>query len=1345
MSNSPAPSTRQWTAPQRAAIEHTHGDLLVSAAAGSGKTAVLAERCARLVTEPPPRDAPPSTPRTGVDNLLVLTFTEAAAAEMRGRIADAIRAKLRTAPSRELPWLRRQVTMVDRAAISTLHAFCMRILRQHFHEANVDPAFDIIDEEEARLLQDDVLNQLLVQWHDLPAKPAPNAAYPALTAAAFTEFFEAFAQGRQSMLFDLILGLHRLLASTADPEAYIAKARGLYGSGAESSFSEFHHHTLRNRVRLARLATQRAADDAGKFTGNDQMATALRGALATLDRVSEILAAPATDYAAIWQQVRNTLDFAWPPRMKTIKEIPDFAGLKERVYEGTKKLFKELTELFTPDPNAMLRDLRELARPLETLLALTQQFDKAFIAAKRADNRLDFSDLERLAYTLLTQPQNSARDELRQRYHYLLVDEFQDINPLQEALLEALRNPAAPGQGNLFVVGDIKQSIYAFRLAEPQLFLERERKARADQSTDPAAVQKFISLQHNFRTHPPLLETMNRIFEKIITPEVVGIDYRNGHDLQPPPGTPQSAAPATNQPVTPKSGPSEKPLAPFIGTPVELHLAVMSPETTHDEDEATEPRADAPAPDAPPDDEADETHVESVSASEQEARLVAARVAALLSENRGISDKHGALQPLRPRHIAILLRTMKNKAMIYARALAERGVPVHADLSSGFFDTQEVKDALALLQVLDNPQQDIPLATVLLGPFGNFTHDDLALIRLAFDRKEVPFCQATALLAAPPSPADTEAGATAPQPLSSPPAELVTRLSALFAKLARWRELLRARPLHEGLAEIFAESKVLAYVAGLNTGQQRVANLQLLHQRALKFATFKKQGLHRFLRFIEKLREQEAAGDIGEAPVFSEASDVVRIISIHKSKGLEFPVVFVSGLGGKLRLSNPGPVLRHRDLGIGLYANDIERNISYPSAAALRIAYAQRSELRAEELRLLYVAMTRARECLILTGHVNKASDLEKWREPWQDWRSPLPEDMLLKGTRPLDWLMPALAADKPPTPGADLPVQVTVHAPEPVTAASLQETPVSETVAHLLAAEPLPATSDPRVDHLIKRVTAVYPHEAATRQPAVQTVTYLKSLADDRASAGEISALAPSGNSGQRGNAGQPPRAQPTPSTLEFPATPEDTAETAKRAEAAKQRGIATHRILQIIDLAAATTPAALDTHLQALIAAQQLTADEAARADLAGIRWFLFESQSGRRLSTLAQQIAADLRANFTPTRTIRREIPFTWLANPSLLPTQSSVLIPQSLPADLPTIRGVIDLLLANPSAHTAEIFDYKTDSPFLWQSRLDDYRRQMQYYLAAASEILAFPVTQTTLIFLAPHTEVVVTHV
>ncbi len=857
---------RNWTTPQAVAIAHGDGDLLVSAAAGSGKTAVLAERCARLVCEGSQgRAGGGRGRRCGVENLLVVTFTEAAAKEMRGRIAQAIQRRLKTLDAEhsagepvddeQRRWLRRQSAMVERANISTLHGFCNRVLKQHFHEAGIDPGFEVIDEEEAWLLRDEVLEQLLAKWHPLPAESAE--------AKGFGDFFEGYAQGREAPCREMILRLHNMLASTADPAAYLASARQVYSAaGAVETMDRYVKETLGGKLRLAEMAAQLACAEVVGYPGTEKMHEGLAGAAGAIKEARDML---LREGAQGWGTVRNVLNYEWP-KLKSVKEMDGFEELKERTWEATKELLKKLQLEFEGEPGGMVGDLVRIGSaggPLETLIWMAGEFDAAYTAAKRAQNRVDFHDLERLTLDLLTKPKGvpgEAVRELQSQFHYVLVDEFQDINPLQAALLEAVRSPGGrngKAEGNLFLVGDVKQSIYGFRLAEPGLFLERERAWKQDGPGDANAA-RYVALPHNFRSRPALLKVMNGLFGRLMTPEVVGVDYAAGHALVA--GEVQGAASSAN-------GLRE------AHDPVEVNLLVMQEEEPENDGEEAQ---------------GDQPQIESLSAVEQEARMVARRIAEMVAEGRLVRGKDGKMRRVEHRDIAILLRSVKSKAMIFARALAGRGIKAHADLSTGYFDTPEVRDTLALLQVLDNPKQDIPLATVMLGPYGGvgggkgFSHDDLAMIRLTFDRKEVSFAEAVARYqnaeCGMRNAKDEDGRVGGREFAGDAPSfslELAARLDLFFAKLAAWREKLSARPLHEGLAEIYGESKFWAYGAGLEAagtaggggdgrrrggvrgcgGGQRVANLRMLHQQALAFGGFRKQGLHRFLRFIEKLRD----------------------------------------------------------------------------------------------------------------------------------------------------------------------------------------------------------------------------------------------------------------------------------------------------------------------------------------------------------------------------------------------------------------------------------------------------------------------------------------------------------
>ncbi len=483
----------------------------------------------------------------------------------------------------------------------------------------------------------------------------------------------------------------------------------------------------------------------------------------------------------------------------------------------------------------------------------------------------------------------------------------------------------------------------------------------------------------------------------------------------------------------------------------------------------------------------------------------------------------------------------------------------------------------------------------------------------------------------------------------------------------------------------------MPFLAGLEAGEQRVANLGALHQRALKFAGFSKQGLHRFLRFIEKLREQE--GDFGEAAVLSEASVVVRIMSVHKSKGLEFPVVIAAGLGGMLNLRSSGPVFVHRRLGIGMHVADVERNVFYPSAGSACILNDNERSMRAEELRLLYVALTRARDHLILTGHVDRAKWVESKRAEWREnGGGALPEDVLVRGRTFLDWVGPALASStmRVRWPGdaelAGAQVEIELHDALPMHAAVAMAGAKDEFIERLTAGEPLAdieALEEPR--ELIARVTGTYEHEELANQAAVFTVSELRRLGEEDVEAA-------------------PPPALLRVATL--------------GSEEARLRGIATHRVLELMDFSVCGKPSDLARHMQGLVVKKLLSEEDAKRADVEGIGWLLTTPAIARVVQAMGEKDAR-----------IRREIPFAWSAP---LP----VAAPSSNPADWPTISGTIDLLLVHPREKRAEILDYKTDSASTWWKNLPDYRRQMQYYLRAASDILGFRVERATLLFLGP---------
>ncbi|MBX6378007.1 MAG: UvrD-helicase domain-containing protein, partial [Clostridia bacterium] len=624
--------------------------------------------------------------------------------------------------------------------------------------------------------------------------------------------------------------------------------------------------------------------------------------------------------------------------------------------DRAKKEVEDLVQRVAARPMAeWLSELRQLAGPARTLVDLAVEFGQAYTSAKRAQARLDFADLERLAFRLLQDEGAPAGRlvpspvacELRERFAAVLVDEYQDINPLQDAILRLLARPGA-----FFAVGDVKQSIYGFRLADPGLFAARSAAARR------------LPLRENFRSRPPLVTFVNETFARLMVPELAGTAYDEEARMVPAAEYPP---PPPGVPVAGDGG---------IGPPACSLLLVDA-----DGDGEGQGAGDA-------------LELEAAAVARQVRELVLGTPERPGPQQWVWDRQEGRYRPLTWRDVAVLLRTVRGRAEVFVEAFAREGVPACAEVSSGYFEAEEVRTVLSLLAVIDNPRQDIPLVGVLRSPVVDLTAEDLARVRLCL--REGDFYDAV------------RAAARGAGPV---PAELAERLDRFLSDLERWRTEARRGPLSRLLWRIYRETGYLYYVEGLPGGAARRANLLALLDRARQFDGFARQGLFRFLRFVERLRE--GGEPVGRPPAVGEGEDVVRVMSVHRSKGLEFPVVVVAGLGARFNLRDVGEdVLVDRELGLGLRVVDLEGRVKYPSAVHAAVARRRRRLLLGEELRLLYVAMTRARERLLLVGCV---SERQRSAGAWAlaaaaaGRSGPLSLADLLEAQCWLDWLVPVL------------------------------------------------------------------------------------------------------------------------------------------------------------------------------------------------------------------------------------------------------------------------------------------------------------------------------------------------
>ena len=1237
-----------WTVQQLQAIRTCDRSVLVSAAAGSGKTAVLAERCVYLVCDAPQL--------CDVDELLVVTFTEAAAAEMRGRIQQALRARLEASDD---PRLAKQLALIDHAQVSTLHGFCARLCRQHFHLLDVDPGFDILGGDEAELLRAEVARALFTE------------RYEAEDAGAFRAFVDAYGDGNDERLVRKVVSTHELLASLLDSAAWLSAARGRLDEAIsidlrESALGQELYGMVQRRLDEVANRCGAAITTVTQMGGFGKYVAALGDVRDTLRHLRETLEEYGID--AVAEVVR---DLKFP----AIPSLPAGTAGKEVVQGLLKGVRAEITDekstlaqILRFDTRQWVYGLRAIRPHVEVFLGLVEAFGQRYTAAKRVARAVDFGDLERFAVRVLrdgasTQlaPSPVARLQHR-RFRHVLVDEYQDINEVQDAILRLVSRECVAGEGdcgNLFTVGDVKQSIYRFRLAEPTRFLERDQQFRA-----AGASGCVIDLQANFRSRAPLLAAINRVFGTLMTKAAADIEYDASHELRPGVDYPDGDG-----------------ISSFGGAPIELHVLPMHTSSASDE-ESDEPCDEDPDP---PDRTA------------REAVLVARRIREMMGTGE---DGTGARRPMQvverdratgkltPRDIrfadiVILLRSMKFKADQYADVLRQSGIPVHSEGGTGFFESMEVRDVLALLSLLDNLRQDVPLAAILRSPLAALPEpeDSLARIRLSYGG-DVAFHQAVVRYA------------------EQHHDELAAKLSDFLARLSRWRTLAQRRPLAEVLWTIYQETGYLAFCAGLFGGEQRVANLIDLHERARQFGSFQKQGLARFLGFLEQLREES---DLGQPSVASAADDVVRIMSVHSSKGLEFPVVIMPDLGKRINLSDcSGSILIDRHAGPGFSVADEARRIRYPSLASMLVQNRLRQQSLAEELRVLYVAMTRAKEHLILVGTC-KDSACDTWATRWAGHAGPLPADVVLGASTMLDWIGPVAAATSG---SADAPIQLTQHSAEEVAAwpnpEELRPKP-SPRFEQLVALQPLdpPPPQNEKAEAIVRRLTFDRPHASFGEVPATTSVSELAK--NGRA--------APGGESGSREDV------VPFDRILAAPRVASNELTTL-----ATDVGTAYHLVLQHLDFSRPCDAGDVREQIARLVDRRLISPTAAEAVDAEAIAWFA------------SHPLGQTLRANASR---LRRELPI-YFAQDARSPDGAD--LTPAEPMDRVMIRSRIDVLLE--TAAGMEIVDYKTDAVTAETvaARVDFYRRQMSLYREGVAAATGRSVAAVYLVFLtARHVE------
>ncbi len=929
----------KWTDEQRMVLEERGNDLLVSAAAGSGKTAVMVERIISLITE---GENPPD-----IDRFLVVTFTRAAAASMKERIGEALQRALEQDP--ENAHLQKQVTLMSRSLITTIDSFCAEVVRTHFYELDIEPGFRVAEEDEMKLLKEDVMNDLLEEAHGKIDEDENIRAF----FERFVSRFDDTAAAEQ------IRQLYEISCAYPRPDAFRDSLTETYAADDEESLSTSHwmirirqmimdltrdtFAELSNLSAIAPVEISKTGKTKGQIRG---YAPTLQEDTARFETLKRFMESEDPDYDALCEQVAAAC--AWG-RMGTYSASnPDVdRDLTERIKNSRDAIKKEWDEvrkgLLGQQAQDILEMNRAIRKPLQGLIDLTDRFETRFAQAKTEQGVADFSDLEHFALQILTdsdgQPSATGEAYARQ-FLYVMTDEYQDSNLVQETILRAVSGNVCRA-ANRFMVGDVKQSIYRFRQARPDLFMEKYREWKKVRTSaeyrDVAGESHVVELRKNFRSRPVILNSVNRVFSRIMAADVGGVDYDADAMLYP-------GAIFPDQDMDP-----------------EPEILLLEDASASEEEEVfleEEEPGDLPDPtqEMPDGGETDFLHRwEYARDMERESFLVAERIAGLLGRFPVTDEETGELRPATCSDVAILYRGGAGWPGALEKALYAFGIPSFAGSGGGYFDTLEVRTILNALSLIDNPKQDIPLAGVLRSPIGAFDDHDLARMRAA--------CREGDLFAA-------------LKALSETGHEKAVRFLAF---LERMRSLVPFCSVHELIWQLLDETGYETYVCALPGGERRRANIRLLIQKAMDYEQGSYRGLFNFLRYIESIKK---VSDPPEA-VLSDAGDIaVRIMTMHKSKGLEFPIVILCGLGKTLSSNDlKEQVLTDFRYGAGLDHVDTDRHVRVPSVQKKMILRLQKEEGRGEELRVLYVAMTRAKEKLIMTGTVKNRADAE--RKQW--------------------------------------------------------------------------------------------------------------------------------------------------------------------------------------------------------------------------------------------------------------------------------------------------------------------------------------------------------------------------
>lgn len=1227
------PADVTWTDDQWKAIMSSGQDILIAAAAGSGKTAVLVERMIRKIVSDQP---------INVDELLVVTFTNASAAEMKHRIGEVLEKEINANPTSQ--HLKRQLALLNKAHISTIHSFCLEVIRKYYYVIDLDPGFRIADETEGQLLRDECLEDLFEE------------EYGKENNVAFFDLVDAFTNDRSDdALQRMIQEIYDFSRSNPFPSAYLQSLIKMYAIGEDADIMElpFVKHLI-DDVELQLEGVRKLLEygyELTKLPGGP--APRASNFLEDLELVSILEKAKAQSWETLYEAMQK-LKFSRAKPCKGDDYDPSLVEEGQRIRERAKKILQEMQgDLFTRKPQSFLKDMAEMKPHVETLVYLVEAFGERFQQIKMDKGLVDFADLEHYCLSILSRPEENelipseAALFYRAQFKEVLIDEYQDVNLVQESILKLVTKDRE-SEGNLFMVGDVKQSIYRFRLAEPNLFLAKYLRF---QEREDAGFK--IDLAKNFRSRKEVLEGTNFLFKQIMGVKVGEIEYDESAELK-----------------LGASYPEEN------SYPIEVALVNQSADSSEDSEI---------------DGETTGIDAAELEQSQLEARVIAEKVKELLETNQEVYDaKLKAYRPIRYKDMVILLRSMTWAPQIMEE-LKQYNIPTYANLTTGYFESTEVDIMMSLLKVIDNPYQDIPLASVLRSPIVGLSEEELSKLRIA--KKQGAFYEAIQVYI---------------HMNRMKEEELYEKIRPFFDKLAEWRSEARRGALSELIWKLYRETYFYDFVGGLPAGNQRQANLRALYDRARQYEETSFRGLFRFLRFVERMRDR--GNDLGAARALTEQEDVIRIMTIHSSKGLEFPFVFMAGMGRNFNTMDLRKnFLLDKDLGFATKYIDAKKRISYPSLPQIAFSKKKKMELLAEEMRVLYVALTRAKEKLILIGAVK---DIEKAKQKWSqiaghsNWL--LNEFDRAQAKSYLDWIGPALVrhrdntwihleswSEKDEISSHPSNWEVKVLQKEELLTRSVEEEIKDEEWLNKIVEGKKIESSSVYKEAIKETFAWSYSSEESTSHRSKQSVSELKRQGELRdAQSGTELVKAWKQTVWNRPRFMQEKKLSPA------------------------EIGTAMHMVMQHVDVKAEVTEASLKQLLEEMVRKELLTSEQVEVIDISSILSF-FQSSLGKRMQQAPKLV---------------REIPFN-IAYPA-----SRVYADWSGEEEPVLVQGIIDVFFEDELGTV--LLDYKTDTitarykggyeeakPIL-ESR---YKIQMELYTEALEKILKRNIEEKYLFF------------